>query len=199
VAQERPKVFGIGFHKTATSSLGEALQILGYRVASVVGIRDQDIADTYKEKAFALVQDFDAFEDNPWPLLYRELDRAFPGSKFILTRRPDEAWLKSATRHFGGQSTPMRELIYDGHGDPEGYEELYLARYRKHNDDVLSYFVDRPHDLLQMDITAGDAWDTLCPFLGQPTPNKSFPAANRAEDRDKIPGIFSKLRRIFGS
>ncbi|MEE2776427.1 MAG: sulfotransferase [Acidobacteriota bacterium] len=26
------KVFGIGFHKTGTSSLGAALEVLGYRV-----------------------------------------------------------------------------------------------------------------------------------------------------------------------
>ncbi len=28
----RPKVFGIGFHKTGTTSLGRALRALGYRV-----------------------------------------------------------------------------------------------------------------------------------------------------------------------
>jgi hypothetical protein len=42
---DRSKVFGIGFHKTGTSSLGRALSMLGYRVADVQGVWDQDIAE----------------------------------------------------------------------------------------------------------------------------------------------------------
>ena len=38
-------MFGIGFHKTGTSSLGRALSMLGYRVADVQGVWDQDIAE----------------------------------------------------------------------------------------------------------------------------------------------------------
>ena len=50
--------------------------------------------------AYAMVEQFDAFEDNPWPLLYRELDERFPGSKFILTRRPTENWINSQVKDF---------------------------------------------------------------------------------------------------
>ncbi len=196
--QRRPtKVFGIGFHKTATSSLGEALEILGYRVASVVGLQDEDIATTYQAKAFALVDSFDAFEDNPWPLLFRELDSAYPGSKFILTRREDDAWLKSVTRHFGGKTTHMRTFIY-GVGDPLGSETVYLDRYRKHNDEVLEYFANRPDDLLVMDITQGDGWSLLCPYLGAELPDRAFPSANKAEDREKRVGLLGRLRNRLG-
>ena len=39
-----PKVFGIGFHKTGKTSLGHALERLGYRVAGPQGIRCPKIA-----------------------------------------------------------------------------------------------------------------------------------------------------------
>jgi len=36
----KQKIFVIGFHKTGTSSLGAALEILGYTVCDAVGIQD---------------------------------------------------------------------------------------------------------------------------------------------------------------
>ncbi len=102
------KVFCIGFHKTGTTSLELALKKLGYRVTGSFGTKDPAIADKVHEMAYATVENFDAFEDNPWPILYKELDERFPGSKFILTRRPAEAWIKSQVRDFASTETPMR-------------------------------------------------------------------------------------------
>ena len=39
----RRKVFGIGFHKTATSSLGKALEELGYKVSQGFGFDGSDV------------------------------------------------------------------------------------------------------------------------------------------------------------
>ena len=116
------KVFGIGFHKTGTSSLGEALRILGF---TPVANYSPELLPAIKEGDFELVrkhcESYQAFEDNPWPLIYRELDEMFPGSKFVLTLRPTESWLRSLTKHFGGSSTAMRQWIYgDAYGDPLG-------------------------------------------------------------------------------
>jgi len=36
-----------------------------------------------------------------------------------------------------------------------------------------------PHRLLVMDVTRGDGWDLLCPFLGLPIPSEPFPHENR--------------------
>lgn len=172
-----PKVFGIGFHKTGTKSLGAALDMLGYRVTGPFGVRNPDIRREVHEQALRLAQRFDAFQDNPWPLLYRELDQGFPGSRFILTLRPTASWIASVTRHFGTRSTPMREWIY-GVGFPEGNEAVYIARYERHNDAVREYFRDRPGDLLTLQITEGEGWEKLCPFLGKPVPAAPFPQAN---------------------
>jgi 3'(2'), 5'-bisphosphate nucleotidase len=42
----------------------------------------------------------------------------------------------------------------------------------------MDYFKDRPQDLLVIDVTAGEGWEKLCPFLGKPTPDIPFPKAN---------------------
>ena len=108
----QPKVFCIGFHKTGTTSLGDALTTLGYRVTGLAGKNDPEIGNHVLDMARRLVGEFDAFQDNPWPILYRELDAMCPGSKFILTLRDPEPWIRSQVRHFGRSETPMRRWIY---------------------------------------------------------------------------------------
>ncbi len=177
------KVFGIGFHKTGSKSLGIALEILGY---SVCGPR-QDLLNSIKEKnyksVFGIVKDYDAFQDNPWPLMYKKLDKKFPGSKFILTVRDEDKWIKSIVHYFGSKNTEMRKWIY-GIGCPNGNEELYLNVYKKHILEVKEYFKNRPDNLLVIDLTAGEGWEQICPFLEKQFPEKNFPHVNK--------GIYNK-------
>ncbi|MBT8098447.1 MAG: hypothetical protein KJO82_01790 [Gammaproteobacteria bacterium] len=189
----KSKVFCIGFHKTGTTSLELALKQLGYRVTGSFGTKDPGIAAKVHEMAYARVPRFDAFEDNPWPILYRELDQRFPGSRFILTRRPADAWIRSQVRDFASTETPMRRWIYgDDAGCPAGNEDTYIARYERHNREVLDYFKDRPDDLLIFDLPNGDGWDKLCRFLGHPVPDKPFPHANKASLSRAIKNFFKK-------
>jgi hypothetical protein len=126
----KSKVFCIGSHKTGTTSLEIALKKLGYRVRGSFGTKDPDIANKVHQMAYAMVEKYDAFEDNPWPVLFKELDRRFPGSKFILTRRPADAWIRSMVKDFATTETPMRRWIYgEDAGCPEGNEDVYIARY----------------------------------------------------------------------
>jgi hypothetical protein len=179
-----PKVFCIGFHKTGTMRLRDALRTLGYRVTGPNGTEDPHISNNVYAMAFDLVPRFDAFRDNPWPILYRELDDKYPGSKFVLSVRSTEAWITSQVRHFGSTETPMRRWIY-GVGCPKGNEETYIRRYEAHNAAVLAYFERRPNDLLVMDLAAGDGWAKLCAFLGRPAPAMPFPHINTAERREQ--------------
>ena len=180
----KTKVFGIGFHKTATTSLAAALKRLGYRVTGPNGVDNPNIANEVYAMAFRLADEFDGFQDNPWPMLYKELDVRYPGSKFVLTIRPPEEWIRSVVNHFSEKETPMRQWIY-GVGHPRENEELYLARYNGHNSEVTEYFKDRPQDLLVLRITAGEGWEKLCPFLGEPVPATPFPCVNKAAEREK--------------
>lgn len=184
ISELKKKVFGIGFHKTATSSLAAALSILGYSVTGPNGVNNPNIAKEVFDLASRLVSKFDAFQDNPWPMLYKYLDQKYPNSKFILTIRSPEDWIRSVVRHFGGEVTPMREWIY-GVGNPVGNEDIYLFTYERHNKEVLKYFKNRPDDLLVLAITEGDGWEKLCPFLGEERPNTPFPCKNQAGVRER--------------
>ena len=83
----KPKVFCIGFHKTGTKSLARALEILGYRVTGPNGTRDPRIAERALPMALDIAARFDAFNDNPWPILFRELDAGLSGQQV----HPDRA------------------------------------------------------------------------------------------------------------
>ena len=152
--------------------------MLGYRVCAEFGVHDSDIRETALPRALALVPEYDAFRDNPWPILYKELDEQLPDSKFILTVRPAERWIRSVLNHFGGRTSAMREWIY-GEGDPTGHEQLYIERYQQHNEAVQRYFANRPDDLLVIDLTAGEGWEKLCPHLGYEIPSEEFPHSNK--------------------
>jgi hypothetical protein len=185
------KIICVGFHKTGTSTLDEALKILGYKV---IGLR-LDLAKYLLNgdysKALKIADKYDAFQDNPWPILYKELDKKYPNSKFILTIREDQKWLKSIVNHFGGDNTGMRKWIY-GESDPKGNEELYLKRYQKHNQDVIEYFKDRKEDLIIVSWEKGDGWNEICTFLGKQIPNQDFPHSNKG-NYNKKPNIKDKI------
>lgn len=174
---DRAKVVGIGFHKTGTTSLRVALEMLGYRVTGPNWVDDPDIRRKVYDLAHAELDLYDAAQDNPWPILFREIDAWYPGTKFVLTIRSTDSWIRSAVNHFGTDTTPMREWIY-GPGRPKGNEQIYVERYEKHNRDVMEYFHDRPDDLLVMDLTRGDGWPQLCSFLRHSVPQGPFPHAN---------------------
>jgi hypothetical protein len=172
------KIFGIGFHKTGTKTLQYSLEALGFNVC---GPRQDLLGAVKREKyraVFRVVNNFDAFQDNPWPVLYEKLDKKFPDSKFILTVRDEDKWIKSIINHFGSVDSNMRRWIY-GIGYPLGNEELYLKVYKKHNAEVMEYFSARPNDLLIIDLTAGEGWEKICPFLGKQIPEKDFPHVNK--------------------
>jgi len=186
------RIFGIGMHKTATTSLHLALKILGYESAHW---RSAHWAKAIWEemqawgRSLTLEKDY-AVTDLPIPLMYKELDKAYPGSKFILTIRDEAAWIQSVKNHWDANVNLFRKawdhdpfthrvhkLLYG----QKGFDaEVFLNRYRQHNDAVRGYFAGRPGDclVLNMDRT-GDVtrWQYLCGFFGKPVPNVPYPQA----------------------
>ena len=196
MARHSDKIFGVGFHKTGTSSLKRALASLGYSVTGPNHNHDADISSTYVDHARRISKKFDAFQDNPWPLVYREMDEMWPEAKFILTVREPDSWIASLLRYFGEAETPMRNLIYGaGRGSPVGNETHYLATVQAHQTAVMAHFASRPEKLLVLDIVGGAGWDPLCSFLGVPLPNRPFPHANNANSREG--GWISRIRQKF--
>ncbi len=191
------KVFGIGFQKTGTTTLGEALKILGYKVSGPDLKLIKHINKNEFDEVFKVSDKFDALQDNPWPLLYKELDKRYPGSKFILTCRDDKKWIASVVNHFGKDKTKMRKWIY-GKASPVGSENIYVDVYRKHYQNVRNYFKDRPEDLLEIDWAKGHAWDELCTFLNQPIPSIQFPHSNKRDyNNNLIKIVKNSLKSLF--
>ena len=179
------KVFVVGLHKTGTTSLGRALALLGYRVKGHVGLGKFQGTDEIRAEAFRIIDrnNHNAFEDNPWPMLFEEIDQRYPGSKFILTTRPEQSWLKSIKTHFDHRPSLAMEWIY-GFGSPLGHEDIYLKVYREHNEKVKELFKHRPDDIIVMQMETGFDWDRLCHFLSLPVPCVDFPKVNTARDRE---------------
>ena len=184
------KVFCTGWQRTGTTSLAKALKFLGLETLDWPKELFRDIDDD-------VIRRYDAFTDNPIPLLYKELDRRHPGSRFIHTVRDDEAWLKSAEWLFtlgmvkfnwrDGKDGPiLAEMHRELYGTTVFDAELFLERYCRHNREVAEYFADRPDDLLVVDITRGEGFERLCPFLGLPLPAEPFPHWNRREPNWKV-------------
>lgn len=193
----KTKVFCIGFHKTGTTTLDLALRELGYSVTGPNGVNDANISSNILKMAHELAEQYDAFQDNPWPLVYKEMDEKYPDSKFILTERDESKWISSQVRHFGKNSTPMRQFIY-GVGCPKGNEQVYLERYRQHYKEVTEYFKGRENSLLRIDLEKGHGWKELCDFLNVEIPTIPFPHANKASEREKSKtGLTAKLKRLL--
>lgn len=202
------KIFCIGWHKTGTTTMGDALLVLGF---DVMGAR-LDLAELLlqgkKNEVLDCARDYSVLQDVPWNALFKELDATYPGSKFILTIRDEQQWLNSALKHFKDSYTSMREWLY-GEGIIQGNEELYLKRFQSHNAEVKDYFKDRPEDLLVMDLSKGHGWAELCGFLNMDIPNKAFPHSNKGKHtltkqdkfilflKDLIPVGIRKLRMTF--
>ena len=183
----RIKVFGIGLNKTGTTSLGVALQQLGYRHSSFSLPLLEQVACGELDGVLAHCRQFDSFEDWPYPLIYAELDRAFPGSQFILTRRrSSEQWYASLADHalrIGfREGCRSRSLAY-GLAYPQLDPQRCRERYEQHLSAVREHFRGREQQLLEVCWDEEASWQRLCAFLGQPVPTMAFPHANRGGDQ----------------
>ena len=185
------KIFGIGLPKSGTSSLHEALKLLGY-----TSTQNPDDKITEKELRSAnynlsILTKYDAVMDIPIPAIYSQLDEAWPDSKFILTVRPIDSWIESSRRAGFNQSYAIPKpgstvefymtLLF---GCNVFDEKRYRWVYETHNKIVQDYFSGAKSDqLLILDFSRGDGWKELCTFLDLPTPDIPFPHANPLSGR----------------
>lgn len=190
------KVFCIGFMKTGTTTLNNALTQLGYKVSHNswrwLSHAMHGEFDVIKKK----MMEWDAVEDNPIPLIYKELDAAFPQSKFILTVRNSDKWYESVRYHIGNLRSPMHEWIFGkGKSIPDKDKTHTINVFEGHIASVKKHFKNRPNDLLIMDMSRDADWALLCNFLNEPVPDIAFPHANKTSyERSKLKGFKSNLK-----
>jgi len=179
------KVFGIGLHKTGTTTLAECFRILGYNVCpeedAYASAHDVTVND-YRH-CLLLARMYEAFADSPWNFMgvYRVLDAVFPDAKFILTTRGEDQWFRSVLRWVALKNAGAGIMVGAlGTEVTLKTSEEAIEGYRKHNNEVAEYFHEgttAPEDarLLVVDFESGDGWERLCQFLGKPVPEAAFP------------------------
>jgi hypothetical protein len=132
-----------------------------------------------------ILEEYDAITDIQTVPFYRQFDDEYPGSKFILTVRNVEDWLRSTKKKIhksepiplnASGSQWLRTATY---GIVNWNREVYRDRYLAHSAAVIDYFRES-NDLLVIDICSGEGWDKLCPFLEKEIPSVKFPTSIEA-------------------
>lgn len=176
------KIFGIGWAKTGTTTLKTCFETLGY---SHYGYNLGLVGMPYTMMAIA--RRYQTFQDWPWTIYYEELDKEFPGSKFILTMRNSNKWLRSYRNALSKQGSAKHQSISESRKKIYGFDPVsatdqqLIDRYDQHNLNVMNHFYGRPKDFLIVDWERGDGWNKLCTFLGKPVPSKPFPHSNKGK------------------
>jgi hypothetical protein len=193
-----PKVFGVGMSKTGTTTLGQCFELLGLTptIDFVQELKDLVRGDwpsdpvnrkfeydpknvllshQAKKRIISVANRYRSFQDSPWYMLFKELDEAFPGSKFILTLRKDAETQAISDWYFN-----VKKGACSG-TPPAWYIQKQADCYEKHNQAVFEYFAGREKDLLPVCFENGDGWEHLCCFLGVQQPKSPFPHANRGQ------------------
>jgi hypothetical protein len=176
-------VFGLGLSRTGTRSLAAGLDLLGF---PCVHYPDPALMlDGAYEDA---LRGFRAATDITVGVFFRELDAAYPGSRFVLTVRDLDPWLASIEAHTRRIMRDTPEELDPGH--PKGIvrrmcfgtagwdRERFIETYRGHRERVEAHFAGQTDRLLVIDVTKGDPWPALCAFLGVDRPGARFPHRN---------------------
>jgi hypothetical protein len=192
-------VIGAGFGRTGTTSLKQALEMLGYRPCHhmVEVERDRNQLAYWQAAVAGEPVDWNAVfagyrAATDWPACHywRELAALWPASKIILTVRPAEDWWKSFSNTVK-LGMDMREHLPDPYARavhvmahemiagqtfhaPLHDRQAALAAYRRNTEEVRDTIP--PDRLLVFEI--GEGWGPLCRFLGDPEPAAPFPHTN---------------------
>ncbi len=197
----KEKNFCIGLNKTGSTSLHHAFLMLGYNSVHYqckAGNLKEIIKNNYQSNNLLLtgIEDYDVYLD--WSNkhthhLFRELDKQYPGSRFILTTRDLEDWLISREKHVN--RTPNIRQLRQQFPNDTWYncdKEAWKKEYDRHHDEVKKYFSERSRDFLVFNVFKGDSWEKLCAFLGKDVPDQPFPTTNTARQSRVLNLIRSK-------
>ena len=171
------KIFCIGYPRTGTHSIISALGKLGYKgwhynrnhyKWAVKAIRIGE----FSEK---ILNDNVAFADVPIFYIYKNLDKMYPSSKFILITREKQSWFESMQFVMNHKN---RKLYPDDHNQFL-WCNLYPEMIEEHTKNVKDHFFGREDKLLVMDLKKID-YKILGGFLNIPEPFLgSFPHENK--------------------
>lgn len=184
---ESDLVFGIGLPKTGTTSLCDALDLLGILSIHYPPLVGWDSADDPVFRWPWFMNKFRGFADVTVLIMLPELAQRFPNARYILTTRDKESWMVSCEKHFTKRK-------YDDARTQKRFEigvmnnrQFWTVDY--FDKDVFSEKYDSWHGMvrsmfsgntryIEPEICSENDWGTLCNFLSVPIPNLSFPHSN---------------------
>jgi len=170
------KIFCIGLSRTGTTSVHGILEKLGFKSKHFVGPLLND--------DWEVVDRFDALGDTPIPLLFKECDARYPGSKFILTTRDKADWLESMKWMFRHGRVIWKWPLFLGHYHQRIYgvnhfdQKVLVRAFDNYHAEVSAYFASRPNDLLEVNIDDGICVEEICQFLETPFRPVKVPRSN---------------------
>ncbi|HEX4095678.1 MAG TPA: sulfotransferase [Caulobacteraceae bacterium] len=202
------KVIGAGLPRTGTLSMKHALEQLGFGRCYHM---EEVFADHARSRAWAsyftggpvdwdeVFDGYGAAVDAPAYIAWRDLIRAYPDAKVVLTMRDADSWYDSMSKtilsdglnealmatELGPMLAPMLGAMLAEvpglppmQGPPAGPppREVMMAMREAHNTAVLREVP--PERLLVFQVSEG--WEPLCRFLGVETPVEAFPRVNDA-------------------
>lgn len=177
------KVFQIGFNKCGTDSICRLFKSSGYNAAHwEKGKLARTIKYNFNNniKILTGIENFTCYTDmdstidefpNEAFKYFKEIDKQYPGSKFILNIRNIDTWIESRIHHnpFGKNSTKKYSDLFQHHYGLKNIEEVkeyWKNDWETHIKNVLEYFKDRPDDLIVFNIET-DNIDKLINFFNK--------------------------------
>lgn len=187
------KVFVVSLHRSATQSTARFLQDAGYRTCHWAAVVDgvdyqRQVAglETQPERILEIlrpvVDAHDALADVPTQAIFRQLDAAYPGSRFIAVHRSPFAWVRSVRKHCAGRRLhPYERAQYWCYltDKPETLDavsdERLVDLHLQHHGQLASHF-SGTNRLLIADLDDAAIGEKLSTFLG--TAARSFPSVD---------------------
>ena len=179
---DRPYVFMLGFNKTATTTLHHFFEGNGFpsihwdhgRLARTMVrncMQDQRILAGYDDR-FLVFSDLILhtsrirIEAN---MLFRILDRDYPGAYFLFNNRPVGDWIASRDRkkcqRYGMTFTELDQVIFAAR-TPEDVYSRWSDEKSRFEREVRDYFRDHPH-YLEFEISDPTAPRRIAKLLGR--------------------------------
>ncbi|GHG03343.1 sulfotransferase [Thalassotalea marina] len=181
MTQRFNKVFIVGLPRTGTTSLCVKCLELGFNVAHTAYTQQtfeqaQIIADTPVFNDFVLLDQY--YPDSKFILLEREISLWLPSIKQLLNRMS-----RNLLRTDGGFNPIIKRCYTETFApfEPEliNNDEFLANCYFSHQSKVLSYFGDKPNQLLRLNLTNSDAPQQLANFLNITAPASAFSVINK--------------------
>lgn len=195
------RVIGAGLGRTGTTSIKAALEELGfgpcYHMSELGKHPEHPKAWVTASRGEpvdwkGVLAGYGATLDWPWCTYYKELMRAFPDARVLLSVRDPEEWYESVVATVYCTYKIHRYLTHgpSPKSGPVGAEsriwgdtfsgwfedrEHAISVFERHNEEVKACV---PADRLLV-YEVGEGWGPLCEFLGIPVPeDKAFPRSN---------------------